>query len=640
MKETGSVARTGGKEEEKVEVAAEKKTQLKKYLKTKTPVYQTLAQQAGFRIKLVDGGGTCFDHEQAMVRLDVEQLERIGVDEETVDFLVQHELGHYQELYSDPDGYESVVKRCIDDPEKGKKIFRLYNSLMDVFVNTNSRNRNVAFRSKDGRDFSQGVHDLYERTLFERDEVAVGVRQQTLPLAEQFSAYLLNAGMGVGESLLPILDPLIQDIAQRKTKILGKEYTWSELIQMKLLPNLRDKTSVNDVQKKRSDSISQRKYVIDKFILPTYLQLLEEDARRSQSQQGEGENGEGQESKQQELDKETEKILKEWQDVLEKAKEKQRQDRMTPQEKQKQREKGQLQQEAKQKGLSEEELADFWERLQKMKPVATELVKVWQRITTESVTEIRKRTGFYKTGKNLSVSEAIRKFAKLKQDPSEVKVMERDTIAYEVKRLPRQFKLTLVVDLSGSMIDTIKIVQDMTIALADSLSSFNQQQTIRQFQEGEETVVAALEVWGFNTGAVPILTDDKKEVTVADIMGAYKLLVADGGTDDVPVLEQIKEKIDQGEKQHKIAAGEEVEIMIEITDGEVTRREESQALVTELKEKGMAVGGIYIGEQASGSFKEIFGEELGRTVAEAKNLPLAMIEILKEFLRESEINEE
>ncbi|RME62104.1 MAG: hypothetical protein D6780_00380, partial [Candidatus Dadabacteria bacterium] len=125
----------------KVEVVKER---LFRHIEAQKEIYESIAKLP-FRVRF--GGQTSFDHEKKEVILGVEQLLSLGiVDPREIDFGILHELGHFYELTSDPEGYKSVIKEGKRDDGLGRVYFELYNVLMDIYVNTWLANRADQFR--------------------------------------------------------------------------------------------------------------------------------------------------------------------------------------------------------------------------------------------------------------------------------------------------------------------------------------------------------------------------------------------------------------------------------------------------------------------------------------------------------------
>lgn len=621
-------------------------------------LYETFAQEAGFGIDFDES--TSFDHDSRTVHIGIEQMERIGIKEmDEVDFLVFHELGHLKELMDDPEGYLTVVKEAKRPDGLGKLVFRLYNCLMDIYVNTNTRDRAPTYR--DGEGFSQSVVNLYHKAFPGRDF-------SEKPHSVQFMEYLLSLGMDSADDIK--LSPQVRKIVDSGIKLGGVNLGFKDLIDRFLRPVVG-----------KSDgwqaTITQRKEIIDGTIRPIFEGLIRQDLEEQRIMvvyvpgspfglpsdgfgsgeamvgipcSGECEGGipvnmpgggkgfikpmEVPELLGGSLDPdELEELLRERIEENES---------MDPGLKEIMRQLGLM---AGTAGLTPDEARDF-QRIYKIAlPHAQELIELFERLKTKEISIEVQKDGFYRTGTSLDVPQAILRFGDIQEDPSQVEVMNRRrNIEHEVVR-PVQLRIRLLPDLSGSMGVCIEQLRVAVIAVGIAMSTMN----IECRSRGED-FRCTLDVIGFNGSPIPI-AHKLKEIHLPEIMRIYQRLSASGGTSDHHALELVKSTISP-EDREKILRGEIVDILIEITDGETTQPEVSRSLVQQLSQIGVRMSAIRFGSDDLPSllygsyrrralidpidtetFTEIWGDR-GRIIGSVSELSPALFSLLKDSIEE------
>jgi len=594
---------------------------LSEYLQTQAPVLETISRQTGFRFRF--GKETAFDHKNKEVIIGIPQLERFGAiaDAKILNYLIYHELGHFEELCDDPDGYLQLIEGCEKDKKDGRSKFGLYNSLMDIYVNTNAANKAAVYR--EGEGFSDDIHKLYEEGTFNRRSISERVAAKQYPLHKQFSGFLLNEGMGVGESFLEVASPEIQDLVQQGLKMYGQNVSFSEFIKKYLLPPT-EKEKMMGI----SRTISQRQEAIDRWIMPIYLKLLEQDRTNGYQEPLEGTVGEG--------DGDGNREMEVWREVAKGAK---KQAGKSEEDKAKDRNKKNLENIFNQTG--EKDFEDFYRRYEKMTGISNQLKALWRRIChVDTHEEVNWSDEYYKTGQRLSVPQAVRQAATLFNNPDEAKVFERRIWSEAQDIMPKKFKLSLLIDESGSMEGSLGGVRNFLVAIGRSLSEFNIENTLDSSLNGE-TPQATLEVYGFADELNELLVASEK-ISIHQVMEIYSKTQADGGTS---AMSDGLKKIQSTTDAMKLSSGEDVHILLVVTDGDDTKVDEDTVLVQELTKMGVVTGGLFIGEAEStdeggevSNFRKIFPKQLGRELTSAQDLPAAVEGLIKEILaEESEI---
>jgi hypothetical protein len=515
-----------------------------KELKQGEGVFETLtALPFSFRF----GSRTAFDHKKREVIIGVEQLARMGItDPRQVAFVVLHELGHFKELVDDPEGYKKVISEGTRHDGLGKAYFRFYNALMDIYVNTNTRNKTAIYG---GDDFSPEIKELYQKRLFdERD-----LRQ--LPLSTQFAYYILNMGMGVARDLT--VSPKVAAKLKEPCKLYGSTYSVEGIIENFLRPAIGMRNT-----KEWQATISQRKVVIDKTLRPVFESLIQEDIKNGQDPNQGSWCGdlEGVEASPEDLREAADEIIRQRAEANKSAEQKAADERRTAAE------------ELAKRHLSPEEAKGLAETSARVQPAIVELVNLLKQIVDETVEYKKRAQGFFKKGSVLNIGRAISQFAKIDRG---AEVMTRNV--YEEVRLsfPQEVRVWLCLDLSGSMQGDTKLLRDLCVTFAGALQTLSMGAKM-----GQHTLRGSLGIVGFNDSAIDVLPLTK-DPTYEDIAKAYKYLSPDGGTSEHLALTKIVQAIEADPPCEG-----RVDIVVGITDGDTSDPSASHTLVCKLEDLG------------------------------------------------------
>ena len=500
------------------------------------------------------GSQTAFDHttDPGTVILGVGQLQKLGVVKQShIDFICLHELGHFKELSDDPVGYRSVIDEGKRADGLGQSYFRFYNALLDIYVNRNTANRAPVYG--DGRGgFSPEIRELYTQHLFKDRDLT------SLPKSTQYSYALLNIGMGTGGDLT--VSPEVRDALDKPLKHLGRELTTSEIIETFLVPAI----GVRATREWRA-TVTERKSVIDKTCRKRFEELVSIDKAegRNPNQGSPGGDIEGVEPSIGDLDK-----------AVERAREIQKEANKSAEEKAAdQREKAAADQ--ARKHLSEEEAKDLAETHRRVYAQILQVADIFREIVRTEVDHRKEQQGFFKSGQELDVAEAVERFHTIQTNPGQARVFTRDTYAEVLTEQPQHVRVWGVFDLSGSMSGDIKLVRELSVIFSGAT------QTISVGAELEQhSLKASFASVGYNDDAFEILplTDNP---TYADIAQSYRKLQADGGTYEAPALRMVADRIDKLERSESV-----VDIVVVITDGETKWEEESREVIKKLQELG------------------------------------------------------
>lgn len=558
----------------------------------------------GNHFSLELGAKTCFDHKRNKVVIGVQQLAELGVDKQLeLSFITLHELGHLKELRDDPDGYLGLIRRCKTDPD-GALIFRLYNSLMDIYVNRNTANKAPLFL-EGSEEFSPLVKDLYLNKAFANHDMSND------PYAEQYAHYLLLVGMGVSRAYT-VSEP-VREIIDRGLVFLGKQYSYEEFIKTFLVPvpgcELGDSWRA---------TIGERDALIRATILPLYKQLLERDkseGRESLPDDPVSTSPGGDPGITREI------TLEEMEDLLGAIKELQEQETMTSQEREKRDLHRQAREIAEKAGVANPK--DFADRLVRVQPIVDQLVKELLKIKVPSKQEVRMLTS-YSTEGVLDVSEAIRKFSKVQRDPLHADVLRQERMQRMVEKAPINMRLCVLPDLSGSMIGCLEGLRDNVVALAATVA------TLCEIHKRKRSGIASeLAIYGFDDQLHEIL-DPIPHAALYNVAAAYERIGAFGSTCEYLALEHLHKVLKRIEAKN--GGGREVQrvvnIAISLTDGDTELDNRSIKAKEELLKQGVECFGVFLRPSAfSGTtFRKIWGDR-GYEVNSVTELPTVITKI-------------
>lgn len=497
------------------------------------------------------GEQTAFDHTRKTVIIGTKQLSDIGISEPTiVDFIVLHELGHFKELADDPVGYKKVIDEGTRKDGLGKAYFRFYNALMDIYVNTNTRNKAPVFG---GSEFSREVKECYREQLFKERDFT------TMPLSTQYSYALLNMGMGIAADIT--VAPAVRAELDKQINLYGTQYTTQEIIDTFLVPAIGTRSS-----KEWQATISQRKTIIDETFRRSFERLVEKDVEEEEDpNQGSGTGDlEGVEASPEDFKKAIEEVERQIAEQNKSAAEKAAEER------------GKGVGKIAQKHLNPEEAQDFRETVERVQPTIIELVNLYQQIVRKEFDTKKTEQGFFKRGSSLDINRAVSQFGKIRDLPEESQVMMKDVYQEVVTYQPQQIRNWLSLDLSGSMNDDIGLLRELSVAFSGALQTLSMGAAL-----GEHGLHGSLGIVGFNDNLIPILPLTR-DPTYEHIAQSYKSLAASGGTAEHTALQKIVDEI----KKDPPREGR-VDIVIGITDGETNNPEKSKQLVKELEQLGV-----------------------------------------------------
>jgi hypothetical protein len=558
-----------------------------------------------------------------------------------------HELAHLVQLFQDPESYlESfeIPKKKAEKEKENKEAYKrawhnFFNAFLDIHANSIVRAQMLIYQK--GERLEKLPENLYSKKAFpERD-------YSKAPLSVQFLNYLLRRIMVPEEEV--VIDERVKREIEQKIKFFGREYESLEEF-------------VKEEVFNPAKTIKEEMFILKEFLMPIYEKLLKEDAKEGRIK--EIPEFIGKFPMDADLSEETiEKIV----EGIKEAKK-------SPDERYKENLKKKFEAWAKGKGFSEEEIKRIEEIQERTFKIIDNLEELWRNFIQKSVEiEIEKVAGF-KRGVTISSSELIKELPILLTQPSEAKIFIRylPTKITEVIK-PRKINLELIVDLSGSMDEKKReAVQEVAYALNKSLINFYRTGNLSVVDQGIEFPVSInYRILGFGDSVKELTetTDEEKiertkkdrpnkdldEELLRAILKIEKINL--GGTQDALALNKVKESITP-EIKEKLKKGEEILVILEITDGETATPQQSKALVEEFNSmdnvycRAIQIPGPIYSEKPkeeltpeerlkrpevlppTGTFKEVWGDKWGKRLENLEVLKETVLAILYEILYE------
>lgn len=623
------------------------------------PILDILAR-SGVNLKIVRQGpqiSLYFDHKTQECVINLDFLEEKGLkDVYEILFGCAHEVGHFIQMLEDPEGYERIfslleerakymASRVIQDPkikeivvnsikerisEKTteeevlvdvfKQIYhQLMNVVLDINVNEKIKRRILPFREGPRSEIPQNI---YRDKLFPSPTKGAPPDYQNLPYYSQFVYSLIRNYMTKEKA---IVSERVAEAMEKKIHVLGREMNVEEIVES-YIANLSSKAFNLYIYLKN-------------FILPIFEKLLWEDIEQGRFRvisietdlHGE-ENGHG--------------------NVLEEVKKWQEEKKKTSKEKQKELAKQQFEEAGKEQGFSEKEIEELWSIDQATAEVTNILKNIWYLFLKKDSIIYLTKQGVFRFGISPNISEVIKQLFIQKTPPQQAEVMERYIPEEKITLLPKKIKIVLVIDLSSSMKEKRRAVQEVSYSILQSLLRFSEEIKLR-LNLPDFPIGAEFKIIGFGSSTIEL--PSKKELE--DEIWIINQAILDikridlGGTEDDKALRSAREFFTV-EDMSGIKEGRTLGIVLEITDGETSTPNTSKNEVDEINSSGIFCRAIQIpgpiysevetdkekgGERSSeivestGTFKQVWGEK-GIKIQTISQLPDIIVELLREAI--------
>lgn len=598
------------------------------------------------------------DLERGRVLLRTQWFQEQGYSMDQIIWACFHELSHFSDLKSDPDG---MLKNFDYIKSKGKEkraYHTFYNVFDDIFVNRQVASRAPAY-SPDTVG-GQEVRRLYQEKLFEETDYS------QIPRHLQFLYSILRPVMAPEEEVR--VSDEVKEALEKPIKILGRNFTLPKFLDTFIKPTA-------SMVKKEENLPSRRYELLKKYLEPIFAQLLKEDQEDPHFQKppkGEGEEGEGEEGEGTPFDEYYDEFdknnpdqvkpddLKDW-IKGEKKKEDEKAARQKKEEEEAKKSPGQKAKEAqagadkdfaKRHDIPETVMSVFRKIEARVHPYLNELTNLWRSIVYGKSEETRVAlAGFYRAGIDIDIPQVVREWAKIETGKlEEARIYVKPVEKITMRERPELIRVHLVCDLSGSMDEAKReVLKESAVLLLRSLEEFqtylNMTRSLTKSKLNVDT-----EMWGFgNSDKAERLKHfaEKKagqpaEAERAEMIKSIGRLEEDfGSTYDDQALASIANEIETRPGWSEAVKKEKVmEIIIEITDGGSSDKDASKAALRSLEEAGggkVIARAIQIGivdEESEDRkiFEYVWGERGQAIGDQIKNLPKVIAIILAKYL--------
>jgi hypothetical protein len=264
----------------------------------------------------------------------------------------------------------------------------------------------------------------------------------------------------------------------------------------------------------------------------------------------------------------------------------------------------------KEAGFSEGEVAQIIELYEKTSSVFMEMRERWGAFIQKILKrEVVTSSGF-RNGHKANVGEFIRQYARSIDEPDRLRIFDRRTLQPEVESIkPRKIRLCIVADLSGSMdYQKRRALQEAFFSIAMSLVQFGRD--AKSVRDSDiENVEISVRAIGFGSYWEDILDrtgietpngslDDSNTLATDTRMyrAALDIITKNFiGTRDAEPLESVIDGLLTMESEDARNDGREVDVVIEVTDGDTETVVNSRRAVDILNSKhGVYARGIRI----------------------------------------------
>jgi hypothetical protein len=625
---------------------AEEEKEIKEYFELLRPLARAFSGYGVYGLRVdPEAEAFAFDYRNKEIIVSPKLIELLNLEKEEKTYVFLHEMAHLVQLFQDTKSYlESfeIPKKKAEKEKKNKEAYKrawhnFFNVFFDIHANSIIRSQMPIYQK--GEKLEKLPENLYSQKLFS------GRDYSKAPLSVQFLEYLLRRVMVPEEEV--VIDERVKREIEQKIDFFGREYeSLEEFVKEEIFNPAK--------------TIKEEMFIFKEFLMPIYEKLLEEDAKEGRIEEIPEFIGEF--TMDGDLSEET--IGK----IVEGIKE----TKKSPSEKYKEKQKEKFEAWAKGKGFSKEEIERIEEIQERTLKIIDDLEELWRNFIQKSVEIERGRVAGFKKGVSISPQELIKELPILLTQPSEAKIFTRYLPEIKSESIkPRKINLELIVDLSESMDEKKReAVQEVAYALNKSLINFYRTGQLSVVDQGIEFPVSInYRILGFGDSVKELTeTTDEEKIERAKKDRANKDLDEEllrailkiekidlGGTQDALALNKVKESITQ-EIKEKLKEGEEVLVILEITDGETATVQQSKALVEEFNSmdnvycRAIQIPGPIYSEKPkegltpeerlkrpevlppTGTFKEVWGDKWGKRLEDLEVLKETVLAILYDAL--------
>jgi hypothetical protein len=621
----------------------EKYKKYEKYYEALRPLAKVLSGYGGYGLRIDPlAPSFAFDHEREEIIISPRLVESLNLKEEEGKYIFCHELAHMIQLFQSPENYLeafNIPKEKAKREKEKEPIINawrnFFNAFFDIHANSIVRAEMPIYQK--GEELELLPQQLYATKAFPEKDYSKA------PLTLQFLNYLLRRTMVPNEEVK--IDDEVKKEIEKGINYFGEKYRSLEEFVKKEIFN-------------PSKTIKEIMFDLKEFLMPVYEKLLQKDK---------------QEGKLKEIPatlyvlSDTDLSEEDVKKIIEGIK------NVDPNKKYQKSMEKYFKEWAKGKGISEEYIRKVLEIKKETAKVTEDLEELWRNFVQKSIEYEAGKHGFFKSGSSISIEETIRQLPTLLTQPSETKIFtkylpieKRETIK------PRKINVELVVDLSGSMDEEKRdAVQKVAYAIGKSLINFYRTGNLSFADQGAEFPVSInYRILGFGSSVEELTetTEEEKKTRIKKdrpekdldeelIKAISKIEAIDlGGTNDALALNKIKNEITP-EIKKRLENGDEILIILEITDGETATETETKSLVKEFNKmknvycRAIQIPGPVFSEEKkearkpeeyelhkkilppTGTFKEVWGDEWGKRLEDLEILKDTIVAILYDALR-------
>ncbi|OGH95182.1 MAG: hypothetical protein A2538_03350 [Candidatus Magasanikbacteria bacterium RIFOXYD2_FULL_41_14] len=248
-------------------------------------------------------------------------------------------------------------------------------------------------------------------------------------------------------------------------------------------------------------------------------------------------------------------------------------------------------------GFNERDILRQIEIMKATDEVFRSMVSIWESFIKLIANIKYVEQGGHRSGKNFSVVDFIRQLPDFLTNPDALRVFTREYASEERPDFrPKKISLYLITDLSSSMDSNKKrAVQEAGYAFIKSLIQYRRNLMIDLPENNNQFPLAInVRAIGFGSSAVDLLPPTATELENGQIADGSDLdkrlwkMIKDindiglGGTDDSLPLEIVCQDVQKPDCVARLEQGDELVVVLEITDGDTINPDASQGLVDKL----------------------------------------------------------
>lgn len=644
---------TAGLPEAAVDLLAEDRERVTRLVESMKSVANAMGSACRYGIEVTDGEGISFAHETMTINIGLKDILQLGLNDAETQVAFLHEAGHVVQLLQNSAEYQRTFdiarQRAAEnpvaqaEPALRRDIEKLWHHFFNAFLDINDnigivQRRTLTYQAGGGRE--QVFPQVYRDRLFPSAAGAAAPDYSQDLLSVQFIDYALRTTMVPDEE--PVVHPDVKAAFERTYRVYGEDITIADFIRRYVAGRGTFAEAVHAMQS------------LNCPLAAVFTELMERDTdeirRRQQAAQKQpskgGQGGEPGEPGEPSgvpdqigevgLGDLTEDQIKKIVDDI-------AHDERTPDQKAADAARARRHKTLEGAGLNVTEIKRIEELLVLCQEHIEDMTTLWGHFQQEvTTTTAREQVGF-KHGQTLDIGSVVRQYGTLSSQPEEARVMKRIVPEEEVSLLPKRIRLTLVIDLSGSMDEAKrKAVQEVAYTLAESLMRFkgNQLVNLPEGQDLENITDISFDIVAFGSTTEVLIENggsgdwDPAAISLKLVETIIDIQRKDlGGTNDAPALAFSRDAIKQ-EQANRDGGAQVSCIGIQIpgslySDTPPAPKEGEERLAPALHHEII---------EPTGTFAAVWGER-GKQLASLESLKPTVLHLLEEAIKQWESKE-